>query len=141
MQTNLHGVLIIGVLFVSGCGGSVATNNVKPTNTPAKAVPTATANANAQPTNVSSTPKPTATQPQVANGDYPGKGKVTKINLELGSVEMDHEEIVGVMPAMRMEFYVSDKKMLDGLNVGDAVDFTLRYKDHTETVVGISKAK
>lgn len=139
MRTNLQGILFFAVLFVPGCGDSVTTNNAKQPNTPAKAVPTMTANA--QPTNVSATPKPTATQPQVANGDYPGKGKVTKINLELGSVEMDHEEIVGVMPAMRMEFYVSDKKMLDGLNVGDAVDFTLRYKDHTETVVGISKAK
>jgi Cu/Ag efflux protein CusF len=123
------------VLFVAGCGDSVTTNNAKPANTPARAT------ANTQPTNVSSSPKPTATQSEVANGDYPGKGEVTKINLELGSVEMNHEEIVGVMPAMRMEFFVSDKKMLDGLNVGDAVDFTLRYKDRTETIVGISKSK
>jgi len=78
---------------------------------------------------------------QTKDGDYPGNGKVIKINLELGSVEMDHEEIVGVMPAMRMEFYMSDKKMLDGLSVGDAIDFTLRYKDRTETLVAISKAK
>lgn len=54
---------------------------------------------------------------------------------------MDHEEIVGVMPPMRMEFYVSDKKMLDGLEVGDDVDFTMRYKDATETIIKISKTK
>jgi Cu/Ag efflux protein CusF len=123
MRTNLRTVLFIGVVFISGCGGSVTTTN------------------NTKLTNAAARPKPTVTQSQVANGDYPGKGKVTKINLELGSVEMDHEEIAGVMPAMRMEFYASDKKMLDGLKVGDTVDFTLRYKDHTETVVGISKAK
>jgi len=75
------------------------------------------------------------------NGDYPGKGIVTKINLELGSVGLDHEEIKGVMPAMQMEFYVSDKKLLDGLKVGDKVDFVLRYKDSTETIVNIKKAQ
>lgn len=139
MRTNLHRVLLFAVLFVSGCGDSVTTNNARPTNSPAKAVPTATANA--QPTNVSATPKATAAQSEVENGDYPGKGKITKIDTENGSVEMNHEEIVGVMPAMLMEFYVSDKKLLDGLKVGDAVDFTLRYKDHSETVVAISKAK
>ena len=84
-------------------------------------------------------PAPTAVVPQ--NGDYDGKGVVTKIDLKLGSVEMDHEEIKDVMPPMRMEFYVSDKKMLDGLKVGDKVDFVLRYKDHTETVVKISKTQ
>lgn len=94
----------------------------------------------------SASPKPTAvatasSQTDVKNGDYPGKGKITRINTELGSVEMNHEEIVGVMPAMLMEFYVSEKKMLDGLNAGDAVDFTLRYKDRSETIVAISKAK
>lgn len=54
---------------------------------------------------------------------------------------MDHEEIVGVMPPMRMEFYVSDKKLLNGLAVGDQIDFTLRYKDGTEVVTAISKSK
>lgn len=89
--------------------------------------------------NTAPTPAPSASV--IKNGDYPAKGTVTKINMELGSVEMDHEEIVGVMPAMRMEFYVSDKKLLDGLKVGDRVDFTLRYKDRTEIVTAISKEK
>ncbi len=134
MRTNLYSVLFFAVLFISGCGGPTAINNSKPANVTVTPVPTPTAN-------TSSSPKPTATQSQTKDGDYPGKGKVTKINLELGSVEMDHEEIVGVMPAMRMEFYVTDKKMLDGLKVGDAIDFTLRYKDRSEIIVGISKAK
>ena len=89
--------------------------------------------------NSSATPVPTASVPK--NGDYDGKGVVTKIDLNIGSVEMDHEEIKDVMPPMRMEFYVSDKKMLDGIKVGDRVDFVLRYKDHTETVVNIRKAQ
>lgn len=84
------------------------------------------------------TPVPSSST--IENADYPGKGKVTKINLELGSVELDHEEIKGVMPAMRMEFYVSDKKLLEDLNGGDNVEFTLRYKDGTETITSIKKA-
>jgi Cu(I)/Ag(I) efflux system protein CusF len=75
------------------------------------------------------------------NGDYPGTGVITKINSQLGSIELDHNEIVGVMPAMKMEFFVSDKSLLDGLSVGEKVQFTVRYKDHTETIVDIKKPK
>ncbi len=100
------------------------------------------ANINSKPTVTTVvTPSPVASQPVSKNGDYPGKGKVSKIDLKLGSVEMDHEEIVGVMPPMRMEFFVSDKKLLDGLSVGDKVDFILRYKDGTEILIDIKKAK
>jgi len=53
---------------------------------------------------------------------------------------MDHEDIAGLMPAMRMEFYVSDKALLNGLTVGDAVDFTILYKGGTETITKIGKA-
>ena len=83
---------------------------------------------------------PTA-QPTPKNGDYPGKGKITKIDTAGGSVEMDHEEIVGIMPPMRMEFYVTDKAMLKGLAVGENVEFMLRYKDGQETISKITKVK
>ena len=104
---------------------------------------------NHSPATSSPSPSPTAsatpnvTSPQVSakNGDYDGKGVVTKIDMKLGSVEMDHEEIPGIMPPMRMEFYVSDKKMLDPLKLGDKVDFVLRYKDGSETIVNIKKSE
>ena len=102
---------------------------------PAGNAPTKTPTSNAAST---AAPSPTSSN-RPKNGDYPAKGTVTKINTELGSVEMDHDEIVGVMPAMRMEFYVTDKKLLNGLKVGDRIDFTLRYKDGTEIVTAISK--
>lgn len=88
---------------------------------------------------VAPTSAPTAIP--LKDGDFPGKGKVTKIDNKLGSVELDHEEIVGVMPRMIMEFYVSDKSMLKGLAVGDQVDFVLRQKGGSETIIKISKAK
>lgn len=86
-----------------------------------------------------SPPAVTPTFPK--NGDYPATGAVTKINMQLPSVELDHDDIPGVMPPMRMEFFVSDKKLLSGLAVGDRVEFVLRYKDRTETIVAIKKAK
>ncbi|MFN0139797.1 MAG: copper-binding protein [Pyrinomonadaceae bacterium] len=131
--------LLITILFMlSGFGcdkGDVESGKPvaksQPTNSPTAAPTTAPLTAPSA--------APTSTRPK--DGDYPGKGKVTKINNDLGSVELDHEEIVGVMPRMIMEFYVSDKTILKGLAVGDQVDFVLRHKGSTETIVKITKAK
>ena len=89
----------------------------------------------------SPTPATSATGERPKDGDYPAKGVVTKINMESASVELDHEDVPGLMPPMRMEFFVTDMKMLEGLKVGDKVDFVLKYKDPTETIVKITKAK
>ena len=85
----------------------------------------------------STTPTPSIPK----DGNYPARCKVTKINEKNGSIELDHEDIPGVMPAMRMEFNVRDKAMLNGLKVGDAVDFTLEYKHPAETIVAIKKTQ
>ena len=85
------------------------------------------------------TPAPTTSIPK--NGNYNGKGVVTKINLKDVSVEMDHEEIAGLMPAMRMEFHATKKEELEKLNVGDAVEFVVEYKDGQENIVSIKKAQ
>jgi Cu/Ag efflux protein CusF len=88
---------------------------------------------------VSPSPLPTASIPK--DGDYPAKGIVKKINMDAGSVEIDHEKIEGMMDAMDMEFYVKDKTMLKGLSVGDKVDFVLQYKHPSETVISIKNAQ
>lgn len=119
MKVTLFAIVVVSIL-VFACGDTKTNIADKPLR--------------AEPT-----PVPTTSLPK--DGDYPGKGKVTKINNELGSVELDHDEIVGVMPRMIMEFYVSDKAMLKGLSVGDQVDFVLRHKGSSETVVKIAKAK
>ena len=129
MKIKLTASLAILVPIIFACAGNPANQNTA-TSKPSLGPPI---------TVTSPTPVPTTSTPK--NGDYGAKGVVTKINPETGSVEMDHEEIKGVMPAMRMEFYVSDRKMLDGLKVGEKVDFVLRYKDHTETIVNIKNAQ
>jgi Cu/Ag efflux protein CusF len=86
------------------------------------------------------TPIPTPVTPR--DGLYNGRGKVTKINMENGSVEVDHEAIEEVMPqAMKMEFNVQNKADLKPLKVGDMVEFVLEYKAHNETIVSIKKTK
>lgn len=122
MKIKLFALFAFAIATLSACGG-------KPTG-----------NENAKSVSVTSpTPAPTVFTPK--DGDYNAKGVVTKLNLEQGSVELNHEEIKDMMPAMQMEFFVTDKKMLDGLKVGDKIDFVLRYKDHTETIVTIKKAQ
>ena len=93
---------------------------------------------NTQPASqTASTPVAESTIPK--DGNYTSKGKVTKVNPDMPSIELNHEEIAGVMPAMQMEFYVKDKSLLEGIKVGDNVEFILEYKHPSETIVGIKK--
>lgn len=71
----------------------------------------------------------------------PGVGVVTKIDMEIGSVELNHEEIKCIpMPSMIMEFNVSDKKMLENLKVGDKVKFKLEDNAGAERIIEIIKS-
>lgn len=115
-----YGFFLIAALWL-GCGGNAV---------PVNSVP---------PPSVSPTPVPTSSTPK--DGNYNGKGKVTKIDTKIGSVELDHEDIPGLMPRMIMEFYVKDKALLNGLTVGDSVDFVIEYQHPGETIVSIKKVK
>ena len=118
-------VMIASLCFHLACGKA----DVQPVNTAPKTV------SNTMP-NVAG---PRTNPPDIKDGDYPGKGKVTKLSTM--SVELDHEDIPGLMPAMKMEFYVSDKALLTGIAVGDKVAFTILYKGGTETITKIGKTK
>lgn len=97
---------------------------------------------------ISNSPSPISTPqapPSPEVHTYHGTGIVTKVVREnpydksLASVELNHGEIVGLMPAMRMEFYVKSVSLLDGIKVGDTVDFTIEEKGSTEIVSEITK--
>lgn len=125
----LQGLFLLIAAFGFGCGGiAVPANSVPPPSvspTPTPAIP------------VSATSVPMTATPK--DGKYNAKGKITKINAQLGSIELDHEEIPGLMPRMIMEFFVKDKALLNGLTVGDSVDFVIEYKHPTETITSIKK--
>ncbi len=87
-------------------------------------------------------PTKTAAAPQPEARHYKGVGIVTKIVTEPKygnepSVELNHEEIEGLMPAMIMEFYVKDKALLNNLKVGDKVEFTIEEKGGSEIISAI----
>ena len=73
----------------------------------------------------SSSPKVSGPAAAVATTSYQGEGRVISLKPRLPSIEIDHQEIKGLMPAMTMEFYVKDKSLLDGLRAGDQIEFTI----------------
>jgi Cu/Ag efflux protein CusF len=54
-------------------------------------------------------------------------------------VQINHEEIKGLMPAMNMPFPVSNKSLLEKIAAGDRVSFDLMAKRDGFLVVGIRK--
>ena len=55
---------------------------------------------------------------------HTAKGTVKRIDANKGTVRLDHGPIATLKwPAMSMDFQVADRKMLDTLKPGDAVEF------------------
>jgi protein SCO1/2 len=69
-----------------------------------------------------STPSPAAA---VESKGYPAAGTVKALNPKAPSIEIDHGDIEGLMPAMQMEFEVTDSALLNGLAVNDRIDFVV----------------
>jgi Cu/Ag efflux protein CusF len=63
--------------------------------------------------------------PTVETKTYQGVGVVKSLNPKQPSIEIDHEAIKDLMPAMQMSFYVKDKSLLQDLKPGDRIAFTL----------------
>ena len=63
--------------------------------------------------------------PAVLGKPYPATGVVKAINLKEGWVGIEHEEIKDLMPPMSMEFWVRKRSIMDGISVGDRVDFVV----------------
>ena len=70
---------------------------------------------------------------------YQGVGVVKGFDPKAPAIEIDHEEIVGLMPAMQMEFPVTDSALLSGLAVGDRIDFSVVEKTGIIKVTAIKK--
>ncbi|HEV8371107.1 MAG TPA: copper-binding protein [Pyrinomonadaceae bacterium] len=70
---------------------------------------------------------------------YPGVGIVKDVDPKLPMIEIDHEDIKGLMPAMQMQFHVKDKALLNGIAVGDRIEFTLENGVGGLRIVAIHK--
>ena len=70
---------------------------------------------------------------------YAGVGTVKSIDPKLPLVEIDHEDIKGLMPAMQMQFHVKDKALLEGLAPEDRITFTIENGVGGMKIVAIHK--
>lgn len=68
-----------------------------------------------------------------------GVGIVESFDQERATIQIDHEEIKGVMPAMNMSIAVKDKVLLDSVNPGDKIDFWVEPTPAGLVVVRILK--
>jgi Cu/Ag efflux protein CusF len=93
--------------------------------------------------NSTASPSPSATASgpaaAVATRSYPGVGTVKALNPKAPSIEIAHGDIEGLMPAMQMEFDVSDAALLNGLHVNDQIDFTIEDRTGIMRVTAIKK--
>ena len=93
-------------------------------------------------TNNHATPSPSASGPAAAgvtSKGYPAEGTVKAIDPKAPSIEIDHGDIEGLMPAMQMEFEVTDPALLNGIAVNDRIDFTVEDHAGTMRVTAIKK--
>jgi Cu/Ag efflux protein CusF len=77
----------------------------------------------------------------VQTNSYHGAGVVKAVftNPKAPAIEIDHGDIEGLMPAMQMEFPVTDPKLLNGIAVNDQIDFTIETAAGTMKVSAIKK--
>src|SRR5262245_1730688 len=84
-------------------------------------------------------PAPTGPAAAVQTNSYQGVGVVKSINPKEPAIEIDHGDIEGLMPAMQMEFPVTDAAMLNGIAVNDHIDFTIVNNAGEMKVTAIKK--
>jgi len=77
----------------------------------------------------------------VVGKPYPGIGVITIINIKEGWVEINHEAIEGLMPAMQMEWWVKDRALLQNVQVGDKVEFVVVETGKGEFITAMKKVK
>lgn len=68
------------------------------------------------------------------------QGEVRKVDLAKGQVVLRHGDIPNLaMPGMTMGFEVAEKKLLDGLKVGDQVEFQAEMIKGKATVTELKR--
>lgn len=68
-------------------------------------------------------------------GHYSAHGIVEDVDLENGQILIDHEDVEGLMPAMTMNFVVSDQDLLAKLAPGQVIDFEIHFTGRSYDVV------
>jgi Cu/Ag efflux protein CusF len=87
------------------------------------------------------TPPPSGPAAAVQTTAHHGEGVVKAVftNPKAPAIEIEHGDIEGLMPAMQMEFPVTDAKLLEGIAVNDRIDFTVENATDGMRVTSIKK--
>ncbi len=72
-----------------------------------------------------------ATDPETQHVRVEGVGTVVKVRNKKKRIVLDHEEIEGYMAAMEMSYKVDSAALLDGLEPGEKVVFTINMENRT----------
>ena len=94
---------------------------------------------NKAPATQSGSPTPSGPAAAVQSNSYHGVGVVKSLNPKGPAIEIDHGDIEGLMPAMQMEFPVTDANLLNGIAVNDRIDFTIENGPSEMKVTAIKK--
>jgi Cu/Ag efflux protein CusF len=70
---------------------------------------------------------------------YELKGEVVAVDLKQSLVTLDHEDVPGLMKAMKMDFRVEDPKLLEGIKAGDQVQGRLKKGESGLVITELSK--
>lgn len=70
---------------------------------------------------------------------YDFKAKVVTVDTAKKSVTVDHEDIPGLMPAMKMTLAVESAQMLEGIKPGDDVTGKLRVRAGEYLIIELRK--
>ena len=92
------------------------------------------------PATATSGQRPPGYPPPVMNQPYPATGVVVLINRKEGWIEINHDDIKGLMPAMQMEFWVKDRSLLEKVKAGDQIDFTVVETETGEYLTELKRA-
>jgi Cu(I)/Ag(I) efflux system protein CusF len=75
----------------------------------------------------------------VQSNSYQGVGVVKALDPKKPAIEIDHQDIEGLMEGMQMEFPVTDARLLNGLAVNDRIEFTIENNAGVMRVTAIKK--
>jgi protein SCO1 len=70
---------------------------------------------------------------------YDARGIIRGLAPTARSVDIEHEDIRGFMPSMRMPFAVRDPKQIAGMRIGDAISFRLTVTDDDSWIDQVRK--
>jgi Cu/Ag efflux protein CusF len=114
MSLNRLTIICISLVFITACGHDSGPNHA-------------------------ASPSPLGPAAAVQTTSYKAVGIVKSVNPKGPAIEIDHEDIVGLMPAMQMEFPVTDGSLLNGIAVNDRIDFTVENGTGEMKVIAIKK--